>query len=207
MRLFGWMRRRWPSVLGGTLQIAVWAKPAYSLAISLLDWRGRADAAAEFRQMLEAITLPPVWLGWPAFIVGLALIYWDMQRQLPRLVIAREKQSYQALTESALRERVSTWLPESISAHKLVVSNLWLFGSVLRDHYPTSDVDLVVELPPLPAHRIAACVRKIRGLVTQDFERTFGHKLHVTFFCANEVEERDNFLAKAGDCRPIGKLC
>ena len=98
-----------------------------------------------------------------------------------------------------LRAKIVKWLASFAEERTLYINKAFLFGSIVHDHYPTSDVDLIIEfkLSLMTDWRLGT-ILEIKGKIANDFERTFGHKLHITFFCSNEGAQRDRFLKKAG---------
>ena len=97
-----------------------------------------------------------------------------------------------------LHERARTWLGSQMAEGKLRVDTAFLFGSILHEHYATSDVDVIVRFREMSERKIASAARKIKGSIAQDFERTFGHRLHAQFFCAHEDERFKAFIGRAG---------
>lgn len=102
------------------------------------------------------------------------------------------------LAEAELRRQAVSWLAGRLEDRKLRVGSAYLFGSVLHDHYPTSDVDLAIQFEPLNERNLGRAAKRFKRQLSQDFGGTFGHPLHVTFFTADEQERRDAFLLKAG---------
>ncbi|HEY8696417.1 MAG TPA: hypothetical protein VIM02_02275 [Rhizomicrobium sp.] len=103
---------------------------------------------------------------------------------------------YEILADEDLRKQASKWLAHKLSERRLHVRSVTLFGSITHDHFATSDVDVIVSFEEMRDHQIAAAVRRIKGILAAEFIRTFGHKLHVTFFCAGEAADHVSFLAK-----------
>jgi hypothetical protein len=52
-----------------------------------------------------------------------------------------------------------------------------------------------VKFKPIPDAQIGRLVRRIKGPVAEEFKLTFGHDLHVKFFCAGEEAGYDAFTA------------
>jgi hypothetical protein len=81
--MFGWIRKHWPWCLALLLQVeSLWRFIKWAL-----DWRGRYDALAESYHeigggsaMIGYILNPPPWFYPAAFVAGLALIFWNSNR-------------------------------------------------------------------------------------------------------------------------------
>jgi predicted nucleotidyltransferase len=197
-----WVKRVSLVLAGG---YAVW-----NVAFHVLDWLSRFDFVRQqiiehgwVADVIDAVLQhpPPLELVWTILAVAVvcAVLLWPR-----RPVIFREiEKTPHELSEAALRARVSQWIPGALKKKKIRADQLLLFGSITHDHYPTSDIDLIVQFSPMSDRKIASAVRMIKGAIAEDFERTFGHRLHVTFFCAHEAASRDSFLKKAGNYVPI----
>ena len=107
-------------------------------------------------------------------------------------------ESFEKLANADLKAHASKWLSHALSDRKLGIRSVEMFGSVVREHYKTSNVNVIVCLASMRNSRIAASVRRIRGSIANDFERTFGHKLRVQFFCVSEEEDYQAFKTKVG---------
>lgn len=94
--------------------------------------------------------------------------------------------------------RAKSWLKNRLSKRSLGVEQSFLFGSIVHEHYSTSDVDLCVVLKAAKEKRLKQIGQKLKSEVALDFKRTFGHSLHVSFLIINEQNRLANFLAKAG---------
>jgi predicted nucleotidyltransferase len=103
--------------------------------------------------------------------------------------------SFDQLTDADLKAQVTNWLITKLSVRAFHITAVTLFGSVVHNHFKTSDVDVIVRFAPLRERQIALAVRKIKGPMSSEFKRQFGHDLHVKFFCAEEVEGYNAFLA------------
>ena len=182
----------------------------FSALIWLLDWAARVDFISEHFDwlrrgaMIASPWLPyPLWV-WPLLLVtGLCLIWWDSIRRDQILRFNDHDVPHARATEKDMHERAAKWLASLLSEHKFYVNQAFLFGSIIHDDYQTSDVDLIVEFTSLSDRGLASVVRNIKGKVARDFERTFGHKLHVTFFCSYEIMALDEFLRRAGNYESI----
>jgi hypothetical protein len=81
------LRRHWASWLGISFQVPSAAK----WALGALDWRSRYDAFGEYlqdaggwRAMFAILLNPPSWFYPTAFVIGVALIWWDASRSMKR---------------------------------------------------------------------------------------------------------------------------
>lgn len=107
----------------------------------------------------------------------------------------RASVSTAGLEDADLKKMVSKWLIAKLSDRKLHVQRAALFGSIVHDHFRTSDVDVIVKFKPISDAQIGRLVRRIKGPIADEFKRTFGHDLHVKFFCAGEGPGYDAFAA------------
>jgi hypothetical protein len=178
----------------------------------IFDWLSRVDfivsreanpgwlgAVARFlgRTPMILAALPP-WSPWVVMIAGLAFITWDSRRLAAKNRNAVVVASQAMQPEGDKHLRVSKWLTNRFSDPHLRVRHAALFGSIVHDHYPTSDVDLVLLFNPRPNRNIAKLVRTTKGDIATTFCNTFGHRLHVTFFCAHEEDDMKKFLSGVG---------
>jgi predicted nucleotidyltransferase len=170
--------------------------------IWIVDWAARAEFVGSHFALLRKIAtiitpLVPVIL-WPLLLLlGIGLIWWDMWRRSTANARAQISQQ-EGDAEQDSRDRIVKWLRHICTQPAHCVSQAFLFGSVVHDHFPTSDVDLIIQFKPINNRRLKNLVRTIKGRISEDFERTFRHKLHVTFFCSDEAAQLDQFLVKAG---------
>ncbi len=115
-----------------------------------------------------------------------------------RKIMAESMLPRERLDDKGLHDQARSWLESRLSDRKLLVEHAHLFGSVVHDHYSTSDVDVAVTFKAASEKKIGKAGRRLRGEVAQDFKRTFGHRLHFQFFCAQEAEDQNQFLGAAG---------
>jgi hypothetical protein len=167
------------TILGTVLAYVRWAK-------EIFDWLPTIDFLREpgkepgwIGDVVRFITNPPGWVFFVILFGGLAFIWWDARR-------VQNKQAAEALTtgwawsnEREKRDQVTRWLQSVFSDKGLRIRRAFLFGSILHDHYTTSDVDLVVLFDNLSDRRITKLVRRIKGKIRLDFQNTFSHLLHV----------------------------
>jgi predicted nucleotidyltransferase len=181
---------------------------ANTLAGGFFDWRGwlLAIAGSAITFLWSAIRdWDPliVWLSTIGVGAGLSIIYsifksWAKSPGKGERADEIRAQ-FVASGEKERREIVTRWLIATLSDSTLRIDLAFLFGSVVHDHYPTSDVDLLVEFEPTTDRKIGSIVRRVKESVAHDFQRTFGHKLHVTFFASDEADSREAFLNRAGN--------
>ena len=206
-------RRLWAILVA----LLLFGEPLWGFIKWALDWRGRIDALAETYQELggmHAIVAfflsPPSWA--PAFypiliIGGIVLIWLDLRKQRA-IEFGEVQEKYKTVSEKDKLDKVSKWLKSTLYAPDYCISQAFLFGSIVHEHYPTSDVDLIVEFKALTYSKLKSISRKLKTEVAKKFETTFGHKLHITFFCSNEPNQRDTFLSvRLKTCGVIGIIC
>jgi hypothetical protein len=99
------------------------------------------------------------------------------------------------LEDQALYEQARSWLRKRLSNRRMKVERAIVFGSVIYEHVPTTDVDVIVILRQMSDKASARSGQKIKSLGKEFFER-FGHELHVQLFLAREQARIDAFLAK-----------
>jgi predicted nucleotidyltransferase len=172
-----------------------------SAGIWIIDQASRLEFIGshyEWLRIAAAKTAPIVReVSWPVLlIIGILFIYSDIRRA--RALTTRAQIAQQAAASGKeLRAQITKWLADVCAEPALNVHQAFLFGSVVHD-YPISDVDLIVEFKSVSDRGLRALVRKIKGKICEEFELTFRHKLHVTFFCHDEVISRIKFIEKAG---------
>ncbi|MGB8898892.1 MAG: hypothetical protein WCC90_06445, partial [Methylocella sp.] len=100
--------------------------------------------------MTAAPWLPyPSLLWFPILLLGLGLIWWDVARR-DRISNFRGHVAQQEIaSETDLYLRMVSWLKSLVVQPQLFINQAFLFGSVVHDHYPTSDVDLIIEFKSL----------------------------------------------------------
>ena len=122
---------------------------------------------------------------------------------LKRVRLAPPPPTFAELNDTDLHEHARKWLEHQLSNKKLRAAEAFLFGSVVHTHYATSDVDVVVYLGTSKDREIAKAGRLIKDNVARDFQRTFGHRLHVQLFSPQEKESKERFLSDAGKVEEI----
>jgi predicted nucleotidyltransferase len=138
-----------------------------------------------------------VWLPWG--LVPITLIIAVVWGTASANIIMRETiVPVERLEDEALSSQIRTWLKNRLSETRLGVAHSFLFGSIVYDHYPTSDVDLAVVLKPTTEKQITRIGREFKNKLSVEFKQTFDHPLHVSFFITDEHDRLATFLAKAG---------
>jgi predicted nucleotidyltransferase len=205
-----WQQLKRIASLGGGLA-AIFG--IFSYLKTIFDWVARVDfvisrqadpgwlgtiARLLGRLPVIAVALTP-WSSYVIGIVGLSLIYWDSRRRVATQVAKI------AITASPGREaeedkhrRISRWLGVALSERRFGIEHATLFGSIVHDHYPTSDVDLIVLFTQANDRQIRRAVTLIKSELASVFQTTFGHRLHVTFFCSFENHDMVEFIKVAG---------
>lgn len=138
-------------------------------------------------------------------VIALALyVLATVVRESMRMFLqARREARRQPIDPEQMKERtllvdIQNWLAGELSARKLHISNAFLFGSVVHDHYSTSDVDLVIVLESGTNKSRAGA--RLRNDLAVRFKGTFNYPLHLEF---KTVDELDGFLERAGKSEPI----
>jgi predicted nucleotidyltransferase len=201
------MRRRFTfgAIIAALAGYLAWAR-------DLFDWLPRLDFFVTHRKdpgwLGDAVRFlidpplilanPPPWSPWIVLLAGLIFLYF-YDRQLRRnainsAIITNQEQSL----EYNKHNQIVHWLESVLSDNSLRITSAVLFGSVVHDHYDTSDVDAAVMFATIPDSHIGQLVRRIKEKIASDFSTTFTHPLHVTFFCSHEETEMQDFLREAG---------
>jgi predicted nucleotidyltransferase len=132
-------------------------------------------------------------------LIGAGLIFSDtIQASVFRLSqekAGKSRPPIEKLEDQALYERAKSWLQKRLSNKNMKVERAIIFGSVIYEHVPTTDVDVIVILRQMSDKASARSGQKIKSLGKEFFER-FGHELHVQLFLTREQERIDAFLAK-----------
>lgn len=142
------------------------------------------------------------WIPWGLVPISIAVMLgWAIADA--RKTVRDRMIPVQHLEDRDLHDQAKSWLKHRLSEKTLKVKQAFLFGSVIHDHYPTSDVDLGVIVEPTTDRQLARIGRELKKKLAQDFKYTFGHSLHISFFVADEQSRLMDFLAKAGEHEPI----
>jgi predicted nucleotidyltransferase len=157
----------------------------------------RFDTATRFLHFIAAHWW---WIPW-AFVpvTVMAVLLWaavDADKENRRKLVPIE-----TTTERALRAAVTKWLSHRFA--DFGIEKAFLFGSVMHDHYATSDVDVVVVYREMTERQLAKTGRDLKTKVASEFERTFGHALHLTLIAAQEAVLLEKFLRDAGRHQPV----
>jgi predicted nucleotidyltransferase len=118
----------------------------------------------------------------------------------------RKKEKPRAITVEQLKDQqisiaMFKWICKWLSNDELKVKHAILFGSMVHDHYPTSDVDLLLLFLPMEDNTFSRISRAVKQDIRQDFSKVFGplHPLHVQILHASEeAKGLPEFLSKAG---------
>lgn len=202
------MRRRLITL--GAVLFAVLAGLRY--AKEIFDWLPAIDFVIVhkddtnwFGDVMRFILSPPEYLyNPPGFVVlfvlcaGLLIIYLDNLRFRRNAVASSIIYEQETSGEVDRHHQMARWLENKLSDNLLQIDNIRLFGSVVHDHYNTSDVDVIVMFKIIPDTKIGDLVRVLKEKVASEFSETFSHNLHMTFFCAHEQNAMDDFLDRAG---------
>ena len=147
----------------------------------------------EKRAAYEVVLLTGVIaLAFYIFVTAVRLFLQD-RKEARRQPVDPEK-----IKERTLLADVQNWLAIELSARRLQVSSAFLFGSVVHDHYPTNDVDLVIVLKS-GVNKSRAGTR-LRNDLAVRFKQTFNYPLHLEWKTPDEL---GGFLNRAGKSEPI----
>ena len=102
------------------------------------------------------------------------------------------------LEDRHFHDMASRWLSRKLSDSKLCVERAILFGSVVHDHFPTSDVDVIIFAKPMSDKKARRMGRKIKTELCRDFNQTHNHPLHVQLYGASEKGRFEKFLSRQG---------
>jgi predicted nucleotidyltransferase len=114
-------------------------------------------------------------------------------RQLRKDARKRPVPPLDEVRERELLEGVLSWLAIHLADPRLHITQAFLFGSVVRDHYATRDVDLAVEFTQGLERRASD---RLRNKIAVQFKKEFQRQLHLKF-CT--VDELSDFLRRTGN--------
>jgi predicted nucleotidyltransferase len=133
----------------------------------------------------------PFWVTTPIAAVGLGfIIYQVKQRPLP------PPPTLEKLEDEDLHRQAANWLMARLSDRKLGVSRAILFGSVVYDHFPSSDVDVIVLFKAISDKKVGSAGRRIKAEIGRQFKQRFDHPLHAQLYHASEEARFSKFLSK-----------
>lgn len=132
-------------------------------------------------------------------LIGLGIIFSDTIQQLLFWVSERSKgkplSPMEKLEGRALYEQSKAWLEKRLSEKRMKAESAFLFGSVIHDHFPTTDVDVLVVLQKASDGASARAGQRIKDL-RKGFLKRFGHTLDVQLFLSREEGGVKTFLCK-----------
>jgi len=135
------------------------------------------------------------WVGWfliPLTIIGI-LVWAALDARNARRANFKP---IGTLADDQLLDLVVRWLTRRLSDRKLYVASGTLFGSITHNHFPTSDVDVIIFFEKLTKRKQASISRKLRLEVAKEFMQTFGHPLHLQFYSSHEEKPMNRFIDK-----------
>lgn len=154
------------------------------------------------RAAFEAMVLLPFGIGLAGY-VGCQLLWapiqlWreDRQKRLRELALPSASQIEQRDVLDAARE----WLESRLGARNLYVGEAYLYGSVVHDHYPTSDVDVLIAFKAASMKRLRSAGLILREELRREFRQDFQRALHIKVFCAHERDRQAAYMTEAGLC-------
>jgi predicted nucleotidyltransferase len=159
-RIFGFLWRR-----TGDASVLAWLFPSIgTVALAVLAMIGTALVALIY-------SIPPIlWIPsalLAAILVLACAILWRAWRDpnFGRVV----PKSIAALEDDDLKKQASRWLIARLSEQKFHIQQAALFGSIVHDHFRTSDVDVIVRFKPISEKVIGKTVRRIKGQLANEF--------------------------------------
>ncbi len=171
--------------------------------VGFIDWAARAEFVENHINWLRSVAMIAApWIPYPSvlwlpiLLLGLGLIWWDARRRDRASNFRIHTAKYEGAGETDLHARIADWLAKSLAEPALYINQAFLFGSIVHDTYKTSDVDLIIEFKSVGDRQLAARVKKIKGRIAHEFELTFPHKLHVTFFVLMNARNANSFWQK-----------
>lgn len=124
-------------------------------------------------------------------LIGHAITVTRTKHRQPGVVTAAEQ-----LLNGDLHDQAVCWLSRRLSDRRFNVWQAALFGSILHNHYPTSDIDVLILFRPGSDRKIKQAGRAIKNDMASEFNTRFGHRLHTTLFHHSEEKQFDAFLSK-----------
>lgn len=171
----------------------------FALITDVPDWRSRIEYWGSRWHSVAHFFLFGPYGKITIVIVGIIVILADHRRIIrQRKTLSRGVPPLQRLEDEELHDQASRWLSKILSDKSLRVQRAILFGSIVHDHYPTSDVDVIVLFKPLRNSQAGKIGRKIKGQIGSDFNRRFAHRLHVQLYLDSEKVRCRKFLSGLG---------
>jgi predicted nucleotidyltransferase len=185
--------KRWLGIILGIWTILTWLPDAlekYEATVKYGKWLYTHTGDGHISAWLWKIVVP---------LIGLGLILSDPVERLLYRVTDRRRLSprspMERLEDRDLYERGKNWLEKRLSDRKMRAGRAFLFGSVVYDHFPTRDVDVLVVIRGGSDRASARAAQRIKDL-RKEFSDAFSHELHVQLFLAREEEGLRKFLSR-----------
>lgn len=164
---------------------------------ALLKW-AVATSRPTMVILLHFVWLHRIWIPWS--LVPLTLVVLMILAAIDAKAILLEPlPSIEQIKDQDLYMQAKAWLETRLSQKHLYVAEAFLYGSIVHDHYPTSDVDVLIVYKSASDKRLKRAGQELQEMVKREFRHRFGHALHSKFLCAAESELQRDYLATAGD--------
>lgn len=107
------------------------------------------------------------------------------------------------LQKQELRREVIAWLESHLAARHAHVGRVFLYGSIVHDHYPSADVDVVILFRPRWEWTVRRGAIYLHEKIRSAFRQRFGIPLHPKFFLASEEALLAGYLERAGKSQEV----
>ena len=133
------------------------------------------------------------WVTTPIAFVMFGAVW----REVKKRPLPKPNPTLEQIGDQELREQSAQWLIKRLSNKKMKVERAILFGSIVHDHFPTSDVDVIVVIEQMSNRQSGIAGRKVKEL-RAEFKARFNHALHLQFYLASEKDRLNKFLVGLG---------
>lgn len=117
--------------------------------------------------------------------------------EVRRRPLPKPSPTIEQIGDQELYKQSAQWLIKRLSDRKMRVDRAILFGSIVYDHFPTSDVDLIVVIKQMSYRKSGAAGKEVKKLKAE-FKERFNHALHLQFYLASEQDRLTKFLSGLG---------
>lgn len=148
-------------------------------------------------------------IAWP-YLTLLAL-YVVLEIGRAPFILRREAQALRRqplpppsqLQKQELRRDVIAWLETQLAWKKAHIGRVFLYGSIVHDHYPSTDVDVVIVFMPAWERTIRRAAKYLHEQIRPAFRQRFGMPLHPQFYLASEELALSGYLERAGKFQEV----
>ena len=102
------------------------------------------------------------------------------------------------LQKQELRREVISWLENRLAEKKTHTGRVFLYGSIVHDHYSSTDIDVVVVFKPGWERTIRRAAKYFHEEIRSAFRQRFGIPLHPKFYLASEEPLLNGYLGRTG---------